>query len=334
MKYRPLTGTSLKVSEVGFGLWTIGTTMWGVAGDDYTTGVGLLRKALNLGINFFDTADVYGDGKGETLLAQAFAGRRDEIVIATKFGYDFYNHPGVQPGQRERPHSWTPAYIRTACERSLQRLQTDRIDLYQLHNPRLDAIRNDEIFETLDALKREGKILTYGTALGPAIDARQIDEGIATITERHAPTQIIYNLLEQMLGEKILPVARAAGNTNVFVRVPHSSGLLEGAYDTTTTFDKNDHRSFRVTNDEKRKAWLLDGLKKVEQLGFLTGKTGRTIGQAAIQFILTDTAIGSVLPNIYNERQLTEFAADTPPLTANELAGVARLHASNFGLPA
>ena len=137
-----------------------------------------------------------------------------------------------------------------------------------------------------------------------------------------------------MLGEKILPVARAAGNTNVFVRVPHSSGLLEGAYDTTTTFDKNDHRSFRVTNDEKRKAWLLDGLKKVEQLGFLTGKTGRTIGQAAIQFILTDTAIGSVLPNIYNERQLTEFAADTPPLTANELAGVARLHASNFGLPA
>lgn len=333
MKYRPLTGTPLKVSEVGFGLWTIGTTMWGVAGDDYTTGVGLLRKALDLGINFFDTADVYGDGKGETLLAKAFAGRRDEIVIATKFGYDFYNHPGVQPGQRERPHNWTPAYIRTACERSLQRLQTDWIDLYQLHNPRLDAIRNDEIFETLDALKREGKILSYGTALGPAIDVRQIDEGIATITERHAPTQIIYNLLEQMLGEKILPVARTAGNTNVFVRVPHSSGLLEGAFDTTTTFDKNDHRSFRVTNDEKRKAWLLDGLKKVEQLGFLTGKTGRTIGQAAIQFILAAPAIGSVLPNIYNERQLTEFATDTPPLTTDELASVARLYAGNFGLP-
>ncbi len=333
MKYRPLTGTTLKASEVGFGLWTIGTTMWGVAGDDYATGVSLLRKAFDLGINFFDTADVYGDGKGETLLAQAFAGRRDEIVIATKFGYDFYNHPGVQPGQRERPHNWTPAYIRTACDRSLQRLQTDRIDLYQLHNPRLDAIRNAEIFDTLEALKREGKILTYGTALGPAIDKRQIGEGIATITERHAPTQIIYNLLEQMLGEKILPVARGAGNTNVFVRVPHSSGLLEGAYDTTTTFNKNDHRSFRVANDEKRKTWLLDGLKKVEQLNFLTGATGRTIGQAAIQFILADPSIGSVLPNIYNERQLAEFATDTPVLTTDELACIAKLYASNFGLP-
>ena len=335
MKYRQLKGTALKVSEVGFGVWTIGTTMWGVAGDDYATGTGLLRQALDLGINFFDTADVYGDGKGETLLAQAFAGRRDEIVIATKFGYDFYNHPGVQSGQRERPHNWTPAFIRTACERSLQRLQTDRIDLYQLHNPRLDAIRNDEIFDTLAALKREGKIRAYGTALGPAIDRRQIDEGIATITERGASPQIIYNLLEQMLGEEILPVARAHGGVNVFVRVPHSSGLLEGAFDAQTTFDKNDHRSFRVTNDEKRKAWLLDGLKKVAQLSFLTGKAGRTIGQAAIQFILADPAIGSVLPNIYNAAQLTEFAAaaDTPVLTAAELADVARLSAGNFGLP-
>jgi len=335
MKYRPLKGTSLTVSEVGFGVWTIGTTMWGVAGDDYATGVGLLRQALELGINFFDTADVYGDGKGETLLAQAFAGRRDEIAIATKFGYDFYNHPGVQPGQRERPHNWTPAFIRTACERSLQRLQTDRIDFYQLHNPRLDAIRNDDIFATLETLQREGKILTYGTALGPAIDARQIDEALATITEHGAHTQIIYNLLEQMLGEKILPVARAHGRVNVFVRVPHSSGLLEGAFDETTTFDKNDHRSFRLTDNARRKAWLVDGLKKIEQLSFLTGATGRTIGQAAIQFILADPSVGSVLPNIYNATQLTEFAAapDTPRLTGAELARIAERYAGNFGLP-
>lgn len=310
--------------------------MWGVPAHDYATGVNLLRRAFDRGINFFDTADVYGDGKGETLLAQALAGRRDEIVIATKFGYDFYNHPGVQPGQRERPHNWTPSFIRSACENSLRRLQTDRIDLYQLHNPRLDAIRNDAIFATLDALKQEGKILTYGTALGPALDARQIDEAIAAITERHAYPQIIYNLLEPMLGEKILPVARAAGDVNVFVRVPHSSGLLEGAFDEKTSFDKNDHRSFRLTNDERRKAWLLDGLKKIEQLAFLTGPTGRTLGQAAIQFILAEPCVGSVLPNIYNDRQLAEFAAapDMPRLTAGELARVAALQAHNFGIAA
>jgi aryl-alcohol dehydrogenase-like predicted oxidoreductase len=334
MKYRSLPGTNLSVSEVGFGVWTVGTTMWGVAADDYQTGIHLLRRALDLGVTFFDTADVYGDGKGETLLAQAFPGAtRDQVVIATKFGYDFYNHPGVQPGQRERPQNWSPAFIRSACEKSLQRLKTDRIDFYQLHNPRLDTIRNDDVFATLDQLRAEGKILSYGTALGPAINERQIEEAIATITERRAPTQIIYNLLEQMLGENVLPVARQH-NVRVFTRVPHSSGLLEGAYTEQTTFDKNDHRTFRVKDDAARKAWLVDGLKKVEQLKFLT--ESRTLAQAAIQFILSEPSIGSVLPNIYNEAQLREFAAapDTPPLTSAELARIAELYRSNFGLPA
>ena len=131
MEYRRLGRSGLQVSAFSFGSWvTFGAQL------DTGSAEPLMRAAYAAGINFFDTADVYGDGKGETLLAQAFAGWRDEIVIATKFGYDFYNHPGVQPGQRERPHNWTPAFIRTACERSLQRLQTDRIDLYQLHNPR------------------------------------------------------------------------------------------------------------------------------------------------------------------------------------------------------
>ncbi len=333
MKYQTLKGTDLKISEVGFGVWTVGTKMWGVPDEDYDTGIRLLRQAFDLGVNFFDTADVYGDGKGEVLLARAFEGRRDQIVIATKFGYDFYTHPGVQPGQRERPQNWSPVFIRMACERSLQRLNTGRIDFYQLHNPRLDAIHDDELFGTLHQLRAEGKILTFGVALGPAIDRRQIDEAIAAIEERGAHVQIIYNLLEQMLGEKILPVARRL-NVNVFTRVPHSSGLLEGAYDGQTTFSKDDHRSFRVTNDEKRKAWLIDGLKKVEQLAFLTKNTGRTIGQAAIKFILSDPSIGSVLPNIYNERQLRDFAAapGTPDLTTEELARIEELYRTNFGL--
>ena len=332
MKYRSLKGTSLKVSEVGFGVWTVGTKMWGVPDEDYDTGVRLMRQALDLGINFYDSADVYGDGKGEVLLERAFPGAtRDRIVIATKFGYDFYNHPGVQPGQRERPHNWTPDFIRLACERSLQRLKTDRIDFYQLHNPRLEAIRNDEIFTTLHELHEAGKILSFGVALGPAIDRRQIAESIAAIEERGAHIQIIYNLLEQMIGEPVFPVARQHP-VNVFTRVPHSSGLLEGAFSETTTFSKDDHRSFRVKDDAGRKAWLVDGLKKVEQLAFLTNR--RTIGQAAIKFILAEPSIGSILPNIYNEQQLADFAGapDTPDLTSEELARIGELVRTNFGL--
>lgn len=334
MKLRRLNGTDLNVSEVGFGVWTVGTKMWGVSDDDYDTGVRLLRRAAELGINFFDAADVYGDGKSEMLLAQAFPGnQRDRIVIATKFGYDFYNHPGVQPGQRERPQNWLPSFIRMACEKSLDRLKTDRIDFYQLHNPRIDTIRNDDAFDTLHKLRDEGKILSFGVALGPAIDARQIEEGLAAIRERGAHVQIIYNLLEQMLGERIFPVARQY-KCCVFTRVPHSSGLLEAAYDETTSFSKDDHRSFRVKDGAARKGWLVDGLKKVEQLDFLTHGTGRTIGQAAIKFILAEPSIGSVLPNIYNDRQLVEFAAapDTPDLTADEIAHVDELYAANFGL--
>jgi aryl-alcohol dehydrogenase-like predicted oxidoreductase len=212
-------------------------------------------------------------------------------------------------------------------------LKTDRIDFYQLHNPRVDTIRNDDVFDTLHALRDEGKILSFGAALGPAIDQRQIEEAIVAIHERGAHVQIIYNLLEQMLGEKILPFARQH-DVNVFTRVPHSSGLLEGTYSERTQFSQDDHRSFRVADDEKRKAWLLDGLKKVEKLSFLTQKTGRTLAQAAIKFILAEPSIGSVLPNIYNERQLAEFAAapDTPDLTAEELARVTELYRCGFGL--
>jgi aryl-alcohol dehydrogenase-like predicted oxidoreductase len=239
----------------------------------------------------------------------------------------------VQPGQRERPHNWSPDFIRKACEESLRRLKTDRIDFYQLHNPRIETIHNDEVFRTLHELREAGKILTFGVALGPAIDRRQIAEGIAALRERGAHVQIIYNLFEQMLGEAIFPVAREC-DLNVFTRVPHSSGLLEGGYSETTTFSKDDHRTFRVADDSKRKAWLLDGLKKVETVSFLTKDTGRTLSQAAIKFILTEPSIGSVLPNIYNEKQLREFAAasDTPDLTGEELTALGELHAKNYGL--
>ena len=332
MQYRALGDTGLNVSAVGFGVWTVSTTMWGI--EDDAIGLHLLRRAYELGVTFYDTADVYGDGKGETLLTDALGAHRDDLVIATKFGYDFYTYPGLQPGQRERPHDWSPAYIRKACEESLRRLNTDRIDLYQLHNPRVDALDRDDTFATLEELKAEGKIRAYGAALGPALlPDRQVDEGLFTIEKRHATIQIIYNLLEQVLGEPLCPFA-AEHDTGVIVRVPHSSDLLLGRVDTDTEFAPNDHRRFRVTTDAAKQKWQMDGVKKIQKLRFLTEGKGRTLGQAAIQFLLAQPALASALPNIYDEPLLEELAAasDTPPLTADELADIADLYAHNFYL--
>ncbi len=330
MRYRKFGDTDLIASEVGFGVWTVGTPMWGIK--DEAVGIQLLRRAFDLGITFFDTADVYGDGLGETILAKALGGQRDRVVYSTKFGYDFYAHPGVQPGQRERPQDWTPAYVRRACEQSLRRLETDHIDLYQLHNPRIDTLRRDDLFAELDRLKAEGKIVCYGATLGPAIDIRQVEEGRACI-ERGMVTQIIYNMLEQQIGAPLIPVANARG-VGLMARVPHSSGLLEGRYSRETTFDKHDHRFFRVNTDARKKAWLDLGLKKVERLTFLTEVTGRSMAQAAIRWILAESCFATVLPNIYDEEQLEEFAAasDVPELTPAERSTVQDLYTRDFDL--
>jgi aryl-alcohol dehydrogenase-like predicted oxidoreductase len=333
MKYRRFGRSDLIASEVGFGVWTVGTPMWGIT--DEAVGIRLLRRALELGITFYDTADVYGDGLGETILAKAFAGRRDEVVYATKFGYDFYTHPGVQPGQRERPQDWTPAFVERACGESLRRLGTDRIDLYQLHNPRIDTLRRDDLFAALERLKEQGKIRHYGATLGPAIDLRQAEEGRVCVAERRMATQIIYNLLEQQIGAPLIGPATAHG-VGLMVRVPHSSGLLEGRYTRETTFDANDHRHFRVNTDERKRAWLDAGLQKVAQLAFLTEARGRTMAQAAIRWILAEPCFACVLPNIYTEEQLVEFAAasDVAELTGDEVGRVNALYARNFGLTA
>jgi aryl-alcohol dehydrogenase-like predicted oxidoreductase len=328
MEYRKLLGTDLTVSAVGFGVWTVGTTWWGVK--DENMGKRLLRQAFEGGVTFFDNGDTYASGRAEEMQREALGDVRDQLIVATKFGYDIYNNP-ERPGQQERPHDWSPAYLRKALEQSLKRLGTDRIDYYQLHNPRLEAIRNDELFAELEKLKAEGLIRAYGTALGPALNERQIEEGIASVRERRAPTQIIYNLLEQLLGEPILPVAQAEG-VGVLARVPHASGLLEGYMDLNTTFEPGDHRNWRLTTNEKRKAWMEDGLKKVELLEpFLNG---RHIAQLALQFALHSPAMASVIPNIYDEAGLKLYTSlDTvPALTEAEYREIQALYADNFGL--
>jgi len=324
MKYRTLGDTGIEVSTVGFGLWTISTGWWGI--DDDQRGTELLRKAYDSGVTFFDTADAYGQGKGETILAEALGEVRDRIVIATKFGYDFYHYTGERDGHKELPQDFSPKHITFAVEQSLRRLRTDYIDVYQIHNPRMWAVRSDELFETLDGLNADGKIRCYGAALGPANGWEA--EGLALLGDRGITSlQIIYNMLEQDPGRSLITAAEQQG-VGVFVRVPHSSGLLEGKYTADTTFPASDHRSHRP------REWLTEGLQKLEKLAFLTEGTGRTIGQAAIQFVLNSPAVASVLPNVYDAEQLAEFVAapDTPSLTEGEISAVAELSERNFDL--
>jgi aryl-alcohol dehydrogenase-like predicted oxidoreductase len=325
VKYRTLGNTDISVSEVGFGVWTVGTTWWGITEEDF--GVDLMRQAFDLGITFFDNADSYGDGKGEDMLARALGDKRDKITIATKFGYDIYNvSTEARPGHQERPQDFSPEFVRKALEESLRRLGTDYIDLYQLHNPRMTAIENDELFAMLEDAKSEGKIRSYGVALGPAIGWEE--EGLLSMRRwKMGALQTIYNLFEQDPGRAFFPVAREHG-MGVLVRVPHSSGMLEGKYTSETSFDESDHRSHRP------KEWLTEGLQKLRAIEFLTDGTGRTIGQAALQFILAEPSVSSTLPNIYNAEQLHEFATatETPPITGAELSQLAKLYEANFGV--
>lgn len=326
MKYRTYKNTDLTVSEVGFGMWTISTGWWG----NFTEGeaIALLHKALDLGVTLFDAADTYGNGLSEEWLAKAFPTRRDDIVIATKIGYDFVQHGETRGrGQREIPHDFSPAALVRATDAALKRLKTDRVDLMQLHNIRMEQVYDDAIWTTMEKLKEAGKIRYYGIALGPAIG--WLYEGINCIRERDITSvQHILNIIEQHPGMAMQEAATEAGKDTMFlIRVTHSSGLLEGHYTAETTFPPNDHRNHRP------RSWLLNGVKKVEQLRFLEN-ADRTLGQAALQWVLADPRVASTLPNIYNEEQLREFAAapECPPLTSDDLARIAELYRENFGV--
>src|SRR5919109_2907406 len=171
--------TDLEASEIGFGTWALGSTWWG----QVTRGEGerLLLEALELGITFFDTGDAYGRGANEELVGRVLGPKRDRVVLSTKFGYEL-GEGRREHSEGERPQRWDRGFVRDALEASLRRLGTDHVDLYQLHNPRLEAIESDETFEALEELRAAGKIRHYGVALGPAIGWR--DEGLRAISTR------------------------------------------------------------------------------------------------------------------------------------------------------
>ncbi|HEY0527937.1 MAG TPA: aldo/keto reductase [Gemmatimonadaceae bacterium] len=328
MQYRSFPGTDIRVSEVGFGAWTLSTGWWGEKTDDQA--VEMLRSAQrDYGINFFDTADTYGNGRGERQLASAFAGMRDQVVYSTKIGYDIYD-PAAQAarrGQSELPQKFDRDYMRFAVEQCLERLDTDRIDVLQLHNIKMEHVRDSAIWQALREMKEEGIIGVWGAAFGPAIgwlyEAVELCEREPDI----GTVQMIWNVLEQHPGTAMIEAAREYAPTCGFnVRVTHASGMLEGKYTEDTVFPANDHRRHRP------RSWLTNGIKKVRTLDFLT--TRMTLGQAALKWLLAEPLVVTTLPNIYDMEQLKEFAeaSDKPELSPAEMTRIAELAETNFGV--
>jgi aryl-alcohol dehydrogenase-like predicted oxidoreductase len=328
MKYRTFPGTSIRVSEIGFGTWTISTGWWGEKTDEEA--VGLLRRALDdHGVTFFDAADAYGNGRSERQLAEAFRGRRQDVVLATKVGYDIYDEAAqkARRGQNELPMRTDPAFIRSAVDKCLERLETDYIDVLQLHNAKMEHVRDAELWGTMRELQREGKIRAWGAAFGPAIgwlyEAVELVEREPDINT----IQMIWNVLEQHPGTPMIDAAKEhAPNCCFNIRVTHASGMLEGKYTADTVFPENDHRRHRP------RSWLVNGVEKVRTLDFLT--RDMTLGQAALKWLLDEPRVVTTLPNIYDGEQLGEFsdASDKRDLTSQEMQRVAELNERNFGV--
>jgi aryl-alcohol dehydrogenase-like predicted oxidoreductase len=321
MKYRRLGKSGIQVSEVGFGAWTIGLDWWGKKIDDEEA-VRMLKRAYDLGINFFETADMYGKGKSERLIAEAFKGMRDEVVYSTKWGYDMYNVEQI--GHSELPQKHDPDFLRFALDRSLERLQTDYIDVYSLHNPKMDAVRNDALFGALDDVVKDGTIRSHGAALGPAIGWK--DEGLEAIKNRKITClQTVYNILEQDPGRDFIREAERH-DVGIMVRVPDASGLLTGKVNADTKFDKNDHRSFR------KQEFIMEAMQKIENMRPVAKSKGWNITELAIKFILSQKQISVVLPTMISIEEIEMFASlsDGKYLDQSEAAGVEQMYEKNF----
>ncbi|MEP6857372.1 MAG: aldo/keto reductase [Gemmatimonadales bacterium] len=328
MRYRLFPGTDIKVSEVGFGTWTLSTGWWGEKTDDEA--VEMLRAAHDkYGVNFFDTADTYGNGRGERQLAQAFHGKRSEVVYSTKIGYDIYDAAAqsARRGQSELPQKFDRDYMRFAVEKCLERLETDYIDVLQLHNIKMEHVRDPAIWEALREMRDEGMIRAWGAAFGPAIgwlyEAVELCERESDI----GTIQMIWNILEQHPGTAMIEASREHAPDCCFnIRVTHASGMLEGKYNEETVFPPNDHRRHRP------RSWLTNGIKKLRTLDFLA--TEMTIGQAALKWLLAEPLVVTTLPNIYDLEQLEEFAeaSDKPDLSSAQMERVAELAETNFGV--
>lgn len=319
MKYKTLGKSGIKVSEIGFGAWTIALDWWGKKIED-DEAKRMLKKAYDLGINFFETADMYGKGKSEKLIGEVFKEMRDEIVISTKYGYDFESVEQI--GHKELPQRFDSAFTENALKNSLKRLQTDYIDVYGLHNPKLNHIRDDKIFQTLDQKIEEEKIKTYQVALGPAIGWTH--EGLEAMNRKNvSAVQTVYNILEQTPGNELIKNGERK-NVGILVRVPDASGILTGKVKVDTKIDEKDHRSVR------KGEWIKASLTKVEQLMPIAERNGFTITELAIKFILSKNAVSSVFPTVVSVDEIESFASmsDGRYLSSSDMKEINDLYSS------
>ncbi len=285
MHYRTLGRTGLRVSDVGFGAMTIGGEIFGATDDQES--LRALHRALDLGMNFIDTADAYGRGHSEELLAQVLKTRRNEVVLATKGGNQFTVRQGLR--------NFDPDYITSALENSLKRLQIETIDLYQLHNPSPEVMRKGEIFERLDRCKREGKIRFYGVSLEKTTD------GIVAIeTGKPDTLQVVYNILHQDPEEQLFPLAQKE-NIGILARVPLERGVLSGRFKETSEFYQKDWRT-GVFSEEG----LQQVRAAVKKLDFLVKDDVPNLAQAALRFVLSHPAVSSVIPGIRTVKQVED----------------------------
>ncbi|OHR67379.1 aldo/keto reductase [Bacillus sp. HMSC76G11] len=290
MNYNQLGNTDMNISQLSFGTWAIGGA-WGKIDDQEA--LRALDHAIGEGVNFFDTADVYGDGHSEELLAKAMKGKESSIHIATKF---------CRSADICDPETYSMESVRIFCENSLRRLERESIDLYQIHCPPIQILKEGRVFEVLEKLKDEGKIRYYG------VSVETIEEGIFCLENTGVSSlQVIFNLLRQKALEKLFPMAMEK-NVGILARVPLASGLLAGKFTHETTFEQDDHRNFNRNGDAFNVGETFGGLdfqKGVElsdKLSWIEKERGNRT-RAAIKWIMQQEGVTSVIPGFRNVRQ-------------------------------
>ncbi len=315
MNYRLLGKTGMKVSEVSFGTWAMGSA-WGQVDDKES--MAALNKAVDLGVNFFDTADVYGDGRSEKLLSQLLKDREETIYVATKAGRRLQPHT---------PEKYTPLVIRRFIEDSLKRLRVDAIDLIQLHCPPWEIYYTPELFESLDDLVKAGKIKNYGVSVEKVEEALKAIEypGVKTV-------QIIFNMFRQRPAELFFREAKARW-IGILARVPLASGLLTGKMTRSTKFRTDDHRNFNRKGQSFDRGETFSGvdyvkgLQAVEDLKAILPRD-MTLSQFALRWILMHDAVTCVIPGAKTPAQVEENvkAASVSRLSRGQMRQVEEIY--------
>lgn len=315
MNYRQIGSTDLKVSELSFGTWAIGGS-WGTTNDQES--LKALDYAMGEGVNFFDTADVYGDGHSEELLAKATKGRHSEIHIATKF---------CRAGDIHDPKTYSMESVTKYCEDSLKRLEREQLDLFQIHCPPLEILQDGQVFEVLDRLKEQGKIRYYG------VSVETVEEGLLCLNNSNVSSlQVIFNLFRQKPLEELFPKAKEQG-VGILARVPLASGLLTGKFKANAEFEADDHRNFNRDGAAFNVGETFAGLEFAKgvdlsnQLGWIADGRGN-MTRAALKWILEQDAISSVIPGFKTVKQVEDNlkALDAKDFTAEELEKLANFY--------